>query len=382
MTDQAAEIETEVVSTATEPASTDAVTETATATEDDALGEAFDRLTAERERDEQGRFASAEKPDGEKADPKPDTEVSADEVPAGDENADTPEKQSADQASSAPAHLPYDIKANWEGIPEAARTALVGLTTEQDRKFGELGREMATLKPVKEVVSEFGEYFDGTKGSYKPDEAMRYLFGLQRKMDSDPLGTIMDIANTYGVAGQLVQPTDGTREIAQLNQTIMDLKSQMTNQSNPETINTAVSQALDAREFNKALDEFAASKPFYTDVESVLVDNEETGRSGFISYAWDRLGETEEPLKVLEYAYDMAVNAIPEVRVKAQAAKAQNNSTANAVPDAKAANAPDPKRTDAARRAASINVKSTATGKQNFASEEDAMGSVYDRLTG
>ena len=378
MTDQAAEIDAVQAETATEPASTDAVESTSEVSDEDAMGAAFDRLTSDdsasddampngTDRDEQGRFVSK---DADKTDAAGVAE-NADEAKAGDDQQAEPEQKTADNASSAPAHLPYDIKSKWAEIPEAARDALVALTTEQDRKFGELGREISNLKPIKDVTSDFAEYFDGTVASYKPDEAMRYLFGLQRQMDKDPLGTIMDIAKTYGVDGQLNAPTDGTREIASLNQTIRQLQTRLEKMGDGGNVEDTVSKVLELRDFNKALDDFATGKPFYADVESLLVDNEATGRPGFISFAWDRLGETAEPIKVLEYAYDMAINAIPEVRAKAQAAKSTD----------KAAPASDPKRTDAARRAASINVNSTASGKANFASEEDAMGAAYDRLT-
>lgn len=385
MTEQAAEIDAVQAETATDTASNDAVNETTTETSDeDSMGAVFDRLTTdepetpsgERDRDDLGRFTAQDKPETDKdtaSKPKEaEADKNAEDVTAGDEeNADT-EQKTADDASSAPAHLPYDIKSKWQEIPESARQAITALTTEQDRKFGELGREMANLKPVKDVVSEFNEYFDGTVASYKPEEAMRHLFGLQRQMDKDPVGTIMDIAKTYGVDGQLTQPTDGTREIAALNQTIRQLQTRLEKIGDGSNVENTVSKVLEQRDFNKALDDFSKDKPFYADVESLLVDNEESGRPGFISFAWDRLGNTAEPLKVLEYAYDMAINAIPEVREKAQAAKTEKD---------KAANAPDPKRTDAARRAASINVKSTASGKQGYASEEEAMGAAYDRMT-
>jgi len=372
MTDQATEIVSD--DTVTEPASLDAGTVSTTVdTDDDDMGAVFDRMTSEGgpERDDNGRFASSEGKAQDNAAEATTDDKNADEVTAGDDDKADLEQSAADQASSAPAHLPADIKENWEAIPEKARNAFTRLTAEQDKKFGELGREMATFKPIKDVASEFAEYFDGTVASYKPDEAMRYLFGLQRKMDADPLGTIMDIAKTYNVDGQLHQPTDGTREIASLTQTIRQLQGRLEKMGDGSNVENTVSKVLEQRDFNKALDAFSQDKPFYSEVEPMLVDNEETGRAGFISFAWEKLGENAEPLKVLDYAYDMAINAIPEVRVKAQAAKSTD----------KAATAPDPKRTDAARRAASINVKSNPSGKTTYASEEDALGATYDRMT-
>ncbi len=64
----------------------------------------------------------------------------------------------------------------------------------------------------------------------------------------------------------------------------------------------------------------------------------------------------------------MAVNAIPEVRAKVQATE-----------KIEVANQPDSKRSEAARKAASINVKSKGSGKQSYSTDEEAMAAIYDK---
>lgn len=366
----------------------EAVTETATpapepeitVSENDAYDAAYDRLMAGRDeseqeastdegqaRDENGRFTSTDKPQEAKADAK----AEQDGAKEGDDEA-AKQAQQSEEIAPAPAHLPNDIKANWAEIPAQARAALLTHTQEQDRKFGELGRQMEAYKPIREIEQEFAEYFDGTKGSYKPAEAMKYLFSLQRKMDADPIGTIYEIANTYGIANQLAQPTDGTREIASLHQTIKGLQQQLAKQNDPSNLEDTVSRVMENRTFTEAMNKFASEQPFYAEVEASL--------PAFIEMAWTRLGDTADRMTVLETAYDMAVNAIPEVRAKAQAAKVQQSSEANAESGAsKAAEDAAAKRKEAAARAASINVKSTTTGKTTFASEDDALGAAFDR---
>ena len=306
-------------------------------------------------RDEKGRFAAKSDdahPDADAVEDKPD--ANSDE--------ETPEPKSEHgQASAAPAHLPYDIKSNWEGIPVAARDAITALTAEQDRKFGELGRELSTIKPIKETLDNYKEYFDGTKGNYKPEDAVNYLFSVQRKMDKDPMGTIMEIAHSYGVADRLVNPTDGTREIVQLEQTIRELQTRLDKQGDAGNIDERITRTLEERDFSKAIDEFAKTADHYAEVEEILPK--------YIQASWAIKGDQANRMDVLNHAYKMATNEIPEVRAKIEAAK-----------QAKAAEKSDPKRTESAKRAASINVKSNGTGRATtYATDDEAYGAAYDR---
>jgi hypothetical protein len=292
-------------------------------------------------RDESGRFASKDSP-------------------AAEDAAGEPAEGAAEATDTgAPAHLPYDIKSNWDTIPEAARDAIAALTSEQDRKFGELGRELASVKPIKETLSQYNEYFDGTKGNYRPEEAISYLFNVQRKMDQDPLNTIMEIAHTYGVADQLGQPTEGSHQVSQLHRTIRDLESRL--QNTPAEIDQKIAQNFEMREFDKAIAEFASTADHYAEVEEKL--------PSFIAASWAIKGEGADKMDVLKHAYKLATDEIPEVRAKVQAAEKN-----------KAAGHTDPKRTESAKRAASANVKSNSTGKSvTFTSEDEAMGAAYDR---
>ena len=333
-----------------------AATETiadATPTDEEALGAIYDRLMAEPLRDENGKFVSPEKAGDEPAENSPGGEAGAD----GEQDAAAP----VADVPAAPAHLPQSIKGAWEKMPAEARDAIAQWTAEQDRKFGEQGRVLSQAKPVQEAIGEFKEYFDGTRAKYQPAEAVRYLFSLQRQMDSDPFGTLMQIADTYGLREHLTQPTDAGREIASLRQTISELRNELTRNATPERIEDTISSVLEKRQVSEAIERFAKEQPFYADVEKDLPD--------FISIARSKAPDAS-PLTVLEKAYHMAVNANDEVRAKKEAAEAK----------AKAAKSADPKRTEAAKRAASINVTSAGTGRQSFKSDEEAMGAAWDRL--
>lgn len=359
---------TEEVQATEAPETVDAVVETPSeapaevVSDDDAMSAIYDRLVTNNgaDRAEDGKFKSP------KAESVNDS-APVDGSPGGEEGAaDEPVEadNGVQQVPAAPSHIPSEVKAAWEKLPADAQKALADYTSQQDKKFGELGRELQKYKPVNDVVNEFKEYFDGSKGKHDPAQAMRALFNIQRNMDSDPVGTLYKIAQTYGIHDQLFQGNaDASREISSLTQTIQELRQQVSQLTNGEYIQNQFSLLSEQQNVTKAIDEFASSAPFYAEVENALPQ--------FIDVARSRMGDTAKPQELLKAAYDMAVNAIPEVREKVQAAE-----------KVKAAEQPDPKRTEAARKAASINVKSKGTGKQSFSSDEEAMAAAYDRLVG
>jgi hypothetical protein len=346
----APEMEAPAPAAATVPAS-----EPATVTDDD-YGAVYDRLVTFNgaEKGADGKFVSPNAAQQVQEAPQQAIEDAGEETPA------EPEAPASEATTAAPAHLPQSIKGAWDKMPAEARDAIAQWTTEQDRKFGEVGRQLAQSKPLADAVSEFKEYFDGTKGKYQPAEAVRYLFNLQRQMDSRPLDTLLEIADTYGLRQHLTQPTDATRELVALRQTITELRGQLQTRSNPEDIETTVSAVLEKAKVQEAIDRFAKEQPFYADVESDL--------PAFIQIVRQKMPEASA-VTVLEKAYTMAINANDEVRARKEAAEAK----------AKAAPKPDPKRSEAAKRANSINVTSTGTGKHGYSSEAEAMAAAYDR---
>lgn len=326
--------------------------------EDDAMSAIYDKLVTNNGADRAG--------DGKFKSPKAESVVPApvDGSPGGEEGAaDEPVEADAgvQQVPAAPSHLPGEIKAAWDKMPPEAQKAFAEYTGQQDKKFSELGRELQKYKPVNDVVNEFGEYFDGTKGRHDPAQAMRALFNIQRNMDTDPVGTLYKIAQTYGIHDQLFQGNaDSSREISSLTQTIQQLRQQVSQLADGDYIQDQFSRFNEQESVNRTIEDFAKSATFYADVEDAL--------PSFIDLARSRLGDTAKPGELLKTAYDMAVNAIPEVRAKVKATEQVD-----------VANKPDSKRAESAKRAASINVRSNGTGKQSFSTEEEAMAAVYDK---
>ena len=340
----------------------------------DLYGDAYERVMKDHDkpRDEQGRFVQ-EEPEENKEEPEEETVEATDDSPSleGEEaGADDDAEKPPAEVSPAPAHLPKAIREAWAEIPEDVREEISKTQADLDKRAGDLGIANARHKDIEEVTNEFKEYFDGTKASYKPAEAMRYMFNIQRQMDHDPLGTIMQIAATYGLQEQLGISPDANQETVKLRQQVVSLQNQLEEHGNPEKISSIVSQTMEEKAVEQTIADFAQANEFYADVEHVM--------PSFIEVARDVEGEDASNAKVLQSAYEMAVQALPNVREKKAEADAKAKEAEKAK-DEKKATAPDPKRAQNARKAASINVKSNASGKPRELTEAEALDQAYER---
>ncbi|WP_420959356.1 hypothetical protein [Brucella sp. IR073] len=332
--------------------------------EDDAMGAVFDRLTKQGgpERGHDGKFTAKQ---GDGAD-----DGAGEASLEGEEGAgEGAPGSTAGDAAPAPAHMPQAIKDEWANMTPKAREALATYQGEIDRKFGEMGRFLGENKPIIDRLStarqQMPELFDGMTPEQLAQGALE-LGAVQVNLNRDPVGTILQIAQTYGVLGGVAQalsgqqPTPDQHLVQGLQREIASLKGQLQSLGDPAAINKHVEAMMAQKDAERIIDDFAKSKPHYTDIEASL--------PAFIDIALK--SKPSAPLRdVLEAAYDMAVNAIPEVREKVAASEAKATVAK-----------PDPKRTEAARKAASINVKSTSTGKERPMSEEEAMAAAYDRM--
>lgn len=336
--------------------------------EDAALSATFDRMVTNNgaDRGENGKFTSPN--------PSPDTEggkggePSAEEAGEGAEVVENPPVA----GTAAPAHLPGGIKEQWEKIPEEARAAIVSHQTEMDRKFGEIGKQYGAIKPLADKLTEATQKFPDFAGM-TPEQLAQgaiELGAVQVNLSRNPIGTIIEIAQHYKCLPQLVQALSGkegetggqdNQLVAGLQQKISNLESQLSKVSNPDTIRNTVSTAFLERETETLVQSFAAEdgKEYWAEVEADM--------PLYIRHVMER-GIADGPKAILQAAYDMAINANPEVRVKVRAAEAK----ATAAPT-------DPKRTEAAKKAASINVPSNGSGKERQMTEDELLAASYDR---
>lgn len=304
---------------------------------------------------ENGRFAS---PNPEQADP---LEGGEGEAQAGE--------------SSTPDVVSVPLPANWRGkeevwnkIPAELKTAVAGIENEMHRTLSDQGRQLSTLKPVAEVIEKNNRYFNGSiKGldgnAITPAQGIEYLFNVQQAMDANPTETLLQIADRYGVRDKLAasfgQPQQGD---AALRQEIAGLKQQLSQIMNPASIDGRIERKFQEEAAAKAaaeeINRLSKDKPFYSEIpESRLVS--------FIHDARSRLGDTASTDAVFNLAYDMAVHADPDLRVKAAAAKA--------------AAAQNPAKVADAKRANGVNVTSTSSGKGRALTEDEELKAAYDR---
>lgn len=325
---------------------------------DDAVGAAYDRMMTNNgsDRGDDGKFVS---PNGQEA-----SAGGADEAGAGAPAVTPPAVE-----TPAPAHLPQSIKSLWPAMSEDARKAWSAHVTDTDRKFGEQGKVLGQMKPFHdEFVAAMEQYpeWRGLPPAQLAQGAIR-LAAVEREFSKNPVGVIMDLAKRSGSLEKLAQVFNGNAQqgdqghhVARLERELETLRSQLGKAADPDTIRGEINRTMLAKDAEKLTSDFAAGKEHWAEVEAELPD--------FIRMVLAKGGE--RPMSdVLSDAYDMAINANPAVRAKIRAAEAKATAAQT-----------DPKRTEAARKAASMNVKPTANGKDRPGTEEEAMGAAYDRM--
>ncbi|RWG23305.1 MAG: hypothetical protein EOQ55_00680 [Mesorhizobium sp.] len=264
-----------------------------------------------------------------------------------------------------------NVKQAWEKAPAELRKFVSDREQELQGRLSDHGRTISAYKPIQDVIERNGKYFDpntGKKGAdgrvITPAQAIDYLFNVQQSMDQAPVETVMNIIDRYGIRdkvaavfGQTVQQGEN-----ELRQEIAGLKQMLASVHNSANIDDRINQRLQERDgiaaANEELSRLSADKPLYSEIP-------EKRMVAFINDAWDRLGSTASKEAVFNLAYDMAVNADPDLRAKAAAAKP-------AAPK-------DTGKVDAAKRANSVNIPSTASGKARVLTEDEELAAVYDR---
>lgn len=346
-------------------ADTGADTSTDTALSEDAQMDAvWNKLVRDNGSErEGGRFVSSD----------PDKQAAADtgtplEGGEGEEQADT---------STVAADVP--LPANWNGLDEAwgkipaeARAVIAEHQQQQHAKLSDFGRRVAAYEPLQQAAAEFSEYFNGNlKGSdgqpIHPADGVRYLANIQRMMDQDAPRTILSIIDTYGareaIAAALgVQPGDAPADTnSALLAKIDRLERTIQNANDPSKIEQVVERREAQRQHEDEVIRLTSAKPLFSEIP-------EQRMVFFINEAWQTLGQDATKAAVLDHAYNAAVEASPTLRAKSQAA-----TTAAADASTKA---------EAAKRGASVNLRSTGTGKPRVVSEDEAMEEVWRKHQG
>lgn len=336
----------------------------ASAAADDALGAVWDRMERDNgsSRDDGGKFASSATQDQSEGQ---DGQGSKEPLEGGEGG----EPQGGEISTPSPeVPLPSNwrgLEDTWSKIPAELRESIAAHEGKLHQTLSQQGQALAAFKPIGDVINEYKDYFGGERGDYKPADAIQFMFNLQRQMDDKPFETLIEIADRYNLRPVLAQAFGGQQpqpNEAALLQKISQLEQVIRESADPSKFDERITQRLKAdREEADSMDvvsRLTKDMPLFADVDS---DEMAT----FISKSWKRLGETASKDDVLRLAYDMAINADPDLRQKAAALK----SAATA----------DPKQIADAKRANATNIRSTTTGKPREATEEELLGAVFDK---
>ncbi len=261
------------------------------------------------------------------------------------------------QSAPLPANW-YGLDAEWAQIPAEVQAKIATHQAAQHSRLTEQGRQISTYKPIFDAVEQHRDVLDYHRmedgSAVPPAFAVDFLFKAQRQLDANPIGGLIEIADRYGVREHLAAALTGQIPIPQTPQQ----PAGMSPADIQRIVQESLSEEAQVRALNDELSRLSKDKPLYAEIpEPEMVH--------YIHRARDRLGETATKEAVFDLAYDMAVNADPTLRAKAAATKvAPSNS----------------QQTADARRAASINVTSTSSGKARQLTEDELLAAEYDRI--
>lgn len=331
-------------------------------TEDVELGAVWDRIERDNgaARSEDGKFASPNA-----------TDTPQQPLEGGEgEGAEAAVEPSTPTVADVPLPSNWNGKEElWQKIPADLREPLRAMQEELHQRQSQMGRELAAWKPVGEVIQKYGDYFGGPRGNYKPNEAIDYLFSLQRQMDDNPIETLMQIADTYELRPKLAQmfaaqgsDAGSSVLLARIDQLENLLKQANGQKFDPSIIDQRLEQKLTEKqtlsEIEQVMSRVTKDMPLISQVE-------ESDLIFFIDKAKARLGETASYEAVYRLAGEMAINADPDLRAKAAAVQP--------------AAVQDPAKVAAAKRANSANLRSTSPDKGRVLTEEEELAQVWEK---
>lgn len=287
------------------------------------------------------------------------------DIESGTDKKTTEKKEGKTEESKPSRKIPatFDaaIQGIVEGLPDDKAEAILSFAEKQHQKLSELGRQASQSKEFKEIADRYPRYF--ADGGMSPAEAFSKLLEANAILDKDPVSGLMYIAKTYGVEHLLTPSSDKGDEASSqsLVAKIKELELRLQEASSPSHIDQRISAVFQQNKTLDTVNRFSSEKPFWSDVEGVL--------PRFIEIAKETAGSDSTHESILETAYDMAINALPNVRDKI---------AKSASPEADAAAS---RRAKEAQKAASINLKSSNPASRAPRTEDEALRQIWAKYT-
>lgn len=333
------------------------------------LGDIFDKLMGDdKARDSTGRFKakeSAAPPVADGADPDQSGAEATGEQPLDSERPVQP--------TALPPNWPKDKADAFNAIPEAARGPVQEVLQGLHAKMSDQGRALSQYRDIEPIVADmkatYSHLFQG-ENAQSPATAIRFLYDIQKGMDTDPMTTWWKIAENYGLIPQLAQrftqagqPQAGSVPMQQpqpdVGMILQQIEGRVMAQLAPDRLKQQISSVMTETQTQESISRFASEKPLWSEVEDQLPQ--------FIEIA-KGLQPEAAPLALLEAAYDMAIHANPATRAKVSAAAPQAT-----------AQKTDADRAAKAKAANQLNVKTTSNGKARPRTDDEVYGEAWDR---
>lgn len=330
-------------------------TENTEASLDDDLRAVF-RKSQGPERDESGRFKSANPQQ---------VEQSAPEI-----EGQTPESKPAETAKpsiDAPLSWPAELKAKWAAVPPEVQPFIAQREAEAHSKITQLGEQVKATEPFRQIAEKHQAYF-AQKGASAP-QWVENMVAMSQGFDQNPAAVLVHLGLQAGFdlrpffSGSQQHPSQGPPQVAALQAQIAQLQQQIRDTSTRVESREQQEQAAKDAEISTQIANFAKSKPYFNEVRHIMAT--------LLTPPTDAQGNALGPAAAssLEEAYEMATNAKPDIRQRIidEQRKADE---AKRIEEAK-------KRVADAKKAGSINVHSSPGKMPETLSLDDDLRAIW-----
>lgn len=316
------------------------------------LSAVFDRVETNNgsERGEDGKFTS---PNPEPEQPEAQGEQETPESVL--EGAEAGEADGGDGSTLSTPSVP--LPANWNGkeelwakVPAELQPEIAALQGELQHRLTQQGRQIADSKPLMDAIGEYRHLFEGR---IDPVEGIKNLARAQEQLENPNTRyhALMGIIDSLGARDAVYQLLTGQAQLPAS-------QPQQPKVNIDQVVESKLSERMSAREAESAISMFAQSNPMWNE----LPEEQQTHYTRAAKFMMPNAPHGD----VLKKALNLAIEDTPALKARMMAA-------------AKPAIVPKPVSSEAAKRANSVNVPSTATGKVREPSEDELLAAIYER---
>lgn len=295
-------------------------------------------------RGEGGKFAKSDKAAADTtAQPTTTTQT---EIPAV-QPKDTAEVKPATPAIDPPQSWTAEVKAKWATVPPELQTFIAKREADAHAEITKRGEQAKAYEDVLQAYEPLGQLVQAHKDDFArrgitPAQAFNTLLQAQKQLDDNPVQGLVQIGLSYGVdlrpllqGQQVAMPAAPDPRLAAMEAQLQQVRGFLTEQQRTQADAQAQQRQAQESELQQVIGDFSKDKPHFNEVKPVM--------AALLA---------SEQAKDLAEAYDMAVNAKPDIRKRIQEDQRKADEVKREA-DAKA-------KADLARKSAAVNVKSSS----------------------